>query len=55
MPGVNFSLNIFSFLSSTSFVTIESIDFSGKVEESQNNKFKPGDEIISTGWRDGEM
>ena len=27
------------------FPHIPGIDFSGKVEESQNNKFKPGDEI----------
>ena len=37
------------------FPHIPGIDFSGKVEESQNNKFKPGDEIISTGWRVGEI
>ena len=34
---------------------IPGIDFSGKVEESQNDNFKPGDEIISTGWRVGEI
>ena len=37
------------------FPHIPGIDFSGKVEESQNNKFKPGDEIILTGWRVGEI
>ena len=34
---------------------IPGIDFSGTVEESQNNKFKTGDEIILTGWRVGEI
>ena len=34
---------------------IPGIDFSGTVEESQNDKFKPGDEIILTGWRVGEI
>ena len=37
------------------FPHIPGIDFSGTVEESQNDKFKPGDEIISTGWRVGEI
>ena len=37
------------------FPHIPGIDFSGKVEESQNNKFKPGDELILTGWRVGEI
>jgi len=37
------------------FPHIPGIDFSGKVEESQNDKFKSGDEIISTGWRVGEI
>ena len=37
------------------FPHIPGIDFSGKVEESQNDNFKPGDEIISTGWRVGEI
>ena len=37
------------------FPHIPGIDFSGTVEESQNNKFKPGDEIILTGWRVGEI
>ncbi len=37
------------------FPHIPGVDFSGKVEESQNDKFKPGDEIILTGWRVGEI
>ena len=37
------------------FPHIPGIDFSGKVEESQNDKFKRGDEIILTGWRVGEI
>ena len=37
------------------FPHIPGIDFSGKVEESQNDKFKLGDEIILTGWRVGEI
>ena len=37
------------------FPHIPGIDFSGTVEESQNNKFKPGEEIILTGWRVGEI
>ena len=37
------------------FPHIPGIDFSGKVEESQNDKFKTGDEIILTGWRVGEI
>ncbi|MDC0043281.1 acryloyl-CoA reductase [Candidatus Pelagibacter sp.] len=37
------------------FPHIPGIDFSGTVEESQNDKFKQGDEIISTGWRIGEI
>jgi len=37
------------------FPHIPGIDFSGTVEESQNNKFKKGDEIILTGWRVGEI
>ena len=37
------------------FPHIPGIDFSGKVEESQNDNFKPGDEIISTGWRVGDI
>ena len=37
------------------FPHIPGIDFSGTVQESQNNKFKIGDEIILTGWRVGEI
>ncbi len=37
------------------FPHIPGIDFSGTVEESQNDKFKPGDEVILTGWRVGEI
>ena len=37
------------------FPHIPGIDFSGTVEESSNDKFKPGDEIILTGWRVGEI
>tara|TARA_B100001175_G_scaffold19717_1_gene14772 strand:+ start:241 stop:1245 length:1005 start_codon:yes stop_codon:yes gene_type:complete len=37
------------------FPHIPGIDFSGIVEESSNEKYKPGDEIILTGWRVGEI
>jgi len=37
------------------FPHIPGIDFSGTVEESENDKFKSGDEIILTGWRVGEI
>ena len=37
------------------FPHIPGIDFAGTVEESQNDKFKKGDEIILTGWRVGEI
>ena len=37
------------------FPHIPGIDFSGKIVESQNEKFKIGDEIILTGWRVGEI
>jgi alcohol dehydrogenase/acrylyl-CoA reductase (NADPH) len=36
------------------FPHIPGIDFSGTVIESENSKFKNGDEIILTGWRVGE-
>jgi len=36
------------------FPHIPGIDFSGTVLESENPKFKSGDEIILTGWRVGE-
>ena len=37
------------------FPHIPGIDFSGTVEESSNEKFNPGDEVILTGWRVGEI
>ena len=37
------------------FPHIPGIDFSGVVEESEHKNFKPGDEIILTGWRVGEI
>ncbi len=37
------------------FPHIPGIDFSGKVIESENSKFKEGDEIILTGFRVGEI
>tara|TARA_Y100001970_G_scaffold197916_1_gene240795 strand:- start:1365 stop:2369 length:1005 start_codon:yes stop_codon:yes gene_type:complete len=37
------------------FPHIPGIDFTGTVEESSNEKFKPGDEVILTGWRVGEI
>ena len=33
---------------------VPGIDFAGKVEESAHPDFKPGDEVVSTGWRVGE-
>ncbi len=37
------------------FPHIPGIDFSGVVEDSKHKDFKPGDEIILTGWRVGEI
>ncbi len=37
------------------FPHIPGIDFSGTVEESNHKNFHPGDEIILTGWRVGEI
>ena len=37
------------------FPHIPGIDFSGSVVESENNDYKPGEEIILTGWRVGEI
>jgi acrylyl-CoA reductase (NADPH) len=37
------------------FPHVPGIDFSGTVEESSNEKFKVGDEVILTGWRVGEI
>jgi len=33
---------------------VPGIDFSGSVIESQNDAFKPGDQVVLTGWRVGE-
>ena len=37
------------------FPHIPGIDFSGTVEESNHKNFNPGDEVILTGWRVGEI
>ena len=37
------------------FPHIPGIDFSGTVVESESDQFKPGDEVILTGWRVGEI
>jgi len=37
------------------FPHIPGIDFSGTVEDSQSDQFRPGDEVILTGWRVGEI
>ena len=37
------------------FPHIPGIDFSGKVIESQNSYYSPGDEVILTGWKVGEI
>ena len=37
------------------FPHIPGIDFSGTVEDSQSDQFIPGDEVILTGWRVGEI
>ena len=37
------------------FPHIPGIDFSGVIEESEHKNFKPGDEVILTGWRVGEI
>ncbi len=34
---------------------IPGIDFSGEVIESDNSEYKPGDQVIATGWRNGEI
>ena len=34
---------------------VPGIDFSGVVEESASSRFSPGDEVILTGWRVGEV
>lgn len=38
-----------------SYPHVPGIDFSGVVEESSSPKYKPGDEVILTGWRVGEV
>ena len=40
---------------SVEYPHIPGIDFSGTVEESESNNFKPGDKVILTGWRVGEI
>ena len=37
------------------FPHIPGIDFSGSVVESKNDDYKPGEEVILTGWRVGEI
>ena len=37
-----------------SYPHVPGIDFSGTVLESKDNRFAPGDKVISTGWRVGE-
>jgi acrylyl-CoA reductase (NADPH) len=34
---------------------VPGIDFAGTVEESQSSEFRPGDPVILTGWRVGEL
>jgi len=34
---------------------VPGIDFAGIVEDSDNDRYKPGDQVILTGWRVGEM
>lgn len=34
---------------------VPGIDFSGVVESSESARFRPGDEVILTGWRVGEV
>ena len=37
------------------FPFVPGIDFSGSIVESENNDYKPGEEVILTGWRVGEI
>ena len=37
------------------FPHIPGIDFSGSIVESEHNDYKPGEEVILTGWRVGEV
>lgn len=34
---------------------VPGIDFAGTVDESQDDRYKPGDKVVLTGWRVGEM
>ena len=34
---------------------VPGIDFAGTVERSDSPEFKPGDPVVLTGWRVGEM
>ncbi|MEQ8354341.1 MAG: MDR family oxidoreductase [Kiloniellaceae bacterium] len=38
-----------------SYPHVPGVDFAGTVEESSHAKFKPGDKVVLTGWRVGEM
>ena len=38
-----------------SYPHVPGIDFAGTVEASDSDKFKPGDKVILTGWRVGEI
>lgn len=38
-----------------SYPHVPGVDFSGTVEESDNPDFEPGDKVVLTGWRVGEM
>ena len=38
-----------------SYPHVPGIDFAGTVESSDSDRFKPGDEVILTGWRVGEV
>lgn len=38
-----------------SYPHVPGIDFSGTVEESGHDRFKPGDRVVLTGWRVGEV
>jgi len=38
-----------------SYPHVPGVDFAGTVAESSNPAFKPGDPVVLTGWRVGEM
>lgn len=38
-----------------SYPHVPGVDFAGTVEESAHPRFKPGDKVVLTGWRVGEM